>query len=232
MKGPLRERRERTDRLDLVPEELDPERLPSSRRKDVDDAAADGELPSFVGSLDSFVAGEGEVLDERVDARLVSDRDLEARRTDGRRRHALGDSDCRDADEPARAEYVERPGSLADEVGRRLETGVPPNAAARKEGDALIAEKRGCCLRGISRVGVFGQQAGESAPETKVESGEQDGQRGLGNARTRLRERLGERNEPFVRGELSGEWEERGTVHNERRNRRVPLLQVYAAAGA
>src|SRR4029077_18899826 len=44
--GTLRERREGADRLDLVAEELDPERLAARGREDVDETAADGELPA------------------------------------------------------------------------------------------------------------------------------------------------------------------------------------------
>ena len=53
---PLREGRERAHLLDLVPEQLDPQRLPPGRREDVDDAAADGELAALVDAVDALVA--------------------------------------------------------------------------------------------------------------------------------------------------------------------------------
>src|SRR5439155_25890649 len=62
MERPLRERRERADRLDLVPEELDAQGLAAGRRKDVDQAAANRELAPVVDALDPFVACERERL--------------------------------------------------------------------------------------------------------------------------------------------------------------------------
>ena len=73
----LRERRERAHGLDLVAEELDAERLPAGRREHVDDAAADGELAALLDLVDALVAGERELLGERVDARLVAEADLD-----------------------------------------------------------------------------------------------------------------------------------------------------------
>src|SRR5207248_10342708 len=121
MERALREGREGADRLHLVPEELDPERLAAGRREDVDDAAAHGELAALVGALDALVAGEGKVLGERVDARVVAYCDLEAGRTRRGRRHALGERDRGDADQATCGQHVERPGPFADEVRRRLE---------------------------------------------------------------------------------------------------------------
>src|SRR5262249_57724135 len=48
MQRPLRERREGSDRLDLVPEELDPQRLAAGGRGDVDQSAANRELPPLL----------------------------------------------------------------------------------------------------------------------------------------------------------------------------------------
>jgi hypothetical protein len=55
----LRERREPADRLDLVPEQLDPRRLILGRGKDVEDAAADRELTAVFDLLDSLLAAAG-----------------------------------------------------------------------------------------------------------------------------------------------------------------------------
>ncbi len=71
----LRERGEGAERLDLVAEELDPDRLASGRGEDVDDAAADGDLPALLDALRSRVPGQREPLDEPVHARLVADRE-------------------------------------------------------------------------------------------------------------------------------------------------------------
>ena len=77
----LRERREGADALDLVPEELDAQRLAAGRGKDVDEPATHGELAALLHALDPFVAGEGEPLGERLEAGLVPDRQ---RRVSGR----------------------------------------------------------------------------------------------------------------------------------------------------
>src|SRR5207248_5860905 len=61
---PLRERREGTDALDFVAEELDAKRLASGGREDVDQVAANGELPAFLDTLDALVADERKLLRE------------------------------------------------------------------------------------------------------------------------------------------------------------------------
>ena len=73
----LRERRERPDLLDLVAEELDAERLAAGAREDVDEPAADGDLPALVDALGALVAGERQRLDERVEADLGADANLD-----------------------------------------------------------------------------------------------------------------------------------------------------------
>ena len=75
MERALGERREGADLLDLVAEELDPQRLAAGRREDVDQAAADRELSAVLDALDAFVAGERELLREPVDAWRVADGD-------------------------------------------------------------------------------------------------------------------------------------------------------------
>ncbi len=54
---PLRERREGADLLDLVAEELDPERLAARGREDVDEPAAHRELAALLDAFDPLVAG-------------------------------------------------------------------------------------------------------------------------------------------------------------------------------
>ena len=216
-----------TDRLDLVTEELDPQRLAPGGREDIDDAASDGELPALVGALDTLVAGQSEVLGERVDTRLVADGKLEPRGALLGRRHPLGERDCRDAHETALRQDVERAGALTDEMRRRFEAGFPTDTAARQERDLFLAEKPGGCFRHVARIRVLGQQTNERALQAKVERSQQERERGLGNAGTSVRERLGEADHALVRSELLGERIKRGTVHDERRSRSVPLTQLY-----
>ena len=76
----LREGREGADALDLVPEELDPERLAAGAREDVDEPAAHGDLAALLDPLDPLVPGERELLGERLDPRLVAARELDRSR--------------------------------------------------------------------------------------------------------------------------------------------------------
>ncbi len=64
---PLRERREGPDRLDLVAEELDPDRIAAGRRENVDEPAADCELPALLHAVDPLVPGQGQLLGDRVE---------------------------------------------------------------------------------------------------------------------------------------------------------------------
>src|SRR5262249_3627221 len=152
MQRPLRERRERPDLLDLVPEELDTQRLAAGGRKDVDEPAAHGELAAVLDPIDAPVAGEREPLGQPLDAVLRADRDPNRSRSYSLRRHALGDRGRRYDDEPPGSEHVERAGPLADEVRRRPQSRVPANAAAGQQGDTLGAEVPADGLGEVARV--------------------------------------------------------------------------------
>ena len=91
VEGALRERRERAHLLDLVAEELDPERLAAGRREDVDEAAADGELAALLRALDALVARERELLGEALEAGLAADLEPHRLRALRRRRQPLGE---------------------------------------------------------------------------------------------------------------------------------------------
>src|SRR5581483_4351473 len=137
----LGERRERADALDLVAEELDAQRLAAGRREDVDDPAADRELPALLDAVDALVAGDGERFGEGIDARLVAARDSHGPRTHVGRRHRLGERERGRADEPAALEQLERTRPLAHEMRWRLEPRAPPDAARRQQRDAVVAEE-------------------------------------------------------------------------------------------
>ena len=142
---PLGEGREGAHLLDLVPEELDAQRLAAGRGEDVDDASAHGELASLLDPVDALVAGARERLGEAVEAGLLADHEPHRLRSRGVRRHPLGERRGRRADEPAGGEDVEGAGALADEVRRRLEAGGVRDAAAREQRDA--ARRRGTTTR-------------------------------------------------------------------------------------
>src|SRR5207247_9820195 len=133
MQRALRERREGADALDLGAEELDAEGLAAGRRIDVDDAAAQRELPALLGLVDALVAGEREVFHDRVDARVVSG--AEANRLGPRLGwgHGFGERGRGCAAEAAAGEHIEGAGPLADEVRRRLGDGAAAEAPAGEQ---------------------------------------------------------------------------------------------------
>ena len=152
------------------------------------------------------------------------------RRRPGRGRgHALGERGRRDADEAAGGEDVERPRPLADEVRRRREAGVPADAPARKQRDALLADEPSGALGEVASVRVLGNEDRERLLETLVERGDDERERRLRDAGTG-RQRLGEGVEPVVLEELPDEHVEDRTVHDERRNRPVPRPRSLVAS--
>ena len=221
MERALRERRERTHRLDLVAEEVDPERLAARRREDVDDAAAHRELAAVVDALHPLVAREGERLREPLDAGLEARAQLDRLGARLHRRQALGERSRRRADEPAAREHVERARPLAHEVRRRREPRLPGDAAARQQADRVVAEEPGRGLGGVARVRVLRQEDDESALEPFVQRRKQQGQRRLRHAGAR-RQRVRELAKALVLDELLDECVQYRTVHDEGRNRRVP----------
>ena len=123
--------------------------------------AAHGELAALVDALDARVARERERLGERLDADSPPGAKLERLRPLAARRQPLRERERGRAHEPPAGEDVERACPLADEVRRRLEPGVPADAAARQEPDARLAEEPACGLGGVARVGVLRQHADE-----------------------------------------------------------------------
>ena len=101
------------------------ERLAAGCREDVDQAAAHRELAAVVDPLDALVARERELLREAFDADLDARRQLERRGPRAAGGRQLGDRVRRRAHEPAARENGQRARSLADEVRRRLEPGLP-----------------------------------------------------------------------------------------------------------
>ncbi len=210
MQGALRERREGADALDLVAEELDAERLAPGRRIDVDDASAEGELPSLLRLVDALVAREGEVFDEGVDAPVVAGANANRLGAGPGRGHALGERGSRCADEAAGGEDVEGACPLPDEVRRRLEARAPAHAPAGEERDAVVAEEPGRGLGDVARVRVLGREHDERAAELFVERRDDERQSGLGDTRAGFGQLLEEQAEALALGELTNERVEHG----------------------
>ena len=211
MQRALRERRERAHLLDLVAEELDAQRLAPGRREDVDEAAANRELAALLRPLDALVAGQRERLGQRVDALLVARRDPKRLGRGARRREPLRRSRSGDDDQGALLEQVQRPGALADEVRRRPQPGVPADAAARQERDALRPEVPRSGLREVARIGVLGNEDRQRAAELLVQRRDDERQRRLRDARAR-RQRLGELLQLLVLEQFAHEREQNGAL--------------------
>ena len=148
--------------------------LAAGGREDVDDPAANRELAALLDPLHSLVARERQVLGERVDPGLVADGQVEPGRARVQRRHELGERGRRGADDPAGGEHVERACPLAHEVRRRLEPGLPADAAAREERDVFLAEVPGRRLGRVPGVRVLGEQQSKRPAETEVERREEE----------------------------------------------------------
>ena len=148
------------------------------------------------------------------------------------RRHPLGERRGGRADEAARGEHVERASPLADEMRRRLEPRAPADAAARQERDAVVAEEPAGRLGDVPRVRVLGREDDERSAELLVERGEEERERGLGDAGARVGQLLEERAEALAVGELADERVEDGPVHDERRNRRSAATDFTEGGGA
>ncbi len=165
--------RERPDRLDLVPEQVDPQRLAPGRGEHVEQPAADGELAALLDALDAFVAGVGELLGQSPEARYLTRAEPQHRRALPRRRHRLGQGECRGADETSGREHLERPRALAHQVGRWPQARADADAARGQERHRLLAGEPADRLGQVARVGVVGHEHREPAAELGVEGGEQ-----------------------------------------------------------
>ena len=225
---PLGKGREGADLLDLVAEELDPERLAAGRREDVDEPATHRELAALLDAFDPLVAGERQRLGERLEPGLLATSERKRRRAHVRGGIRLGQRDRRRADEPAAGEHLQGARPLADEVRRRLEPGAPVDAAGREERDLVLAQEPRRGLGGVPGVGVVREERDEPAPELDVQSGEEQRQRRLGDAGA-CRKGIGERGQARIRAQALDESEENGTVHEKRRNCRSGAVIVVAA---
>ena len=199
----LRERREGADRLDLVAEELDAERLASRRREDVDRARRGRRTARGRRRARPARSRRGRAPPTVPRRRSPVRRELERLGPRLRRRQRLRERVRGRADEPAAGEHVERARPLAHEMRRRLEPGLPADAAARHEPDQLVAEEPRRRLGRVARVGVLRQKADERPAELLVQRREHDRQRRLGHARPR-RQRVRELAEALVLDELLG----------------------------
>ena len=122
----LGERREGADALDLVAEELDPERLAAGRGEHVDEPASHGDLAAFLDSVHPLVPGGDEALGEPLDPR----------------RPAAGDEDRAAAARPREAR-ARRPRARRRRRARRVRARRAPGHARRRGAAAARGPTRG-----------------------------------------------------------------------------------------
>ncbi len=148
----LRERREPAQRLDLHVEHVDPHRPLLGRRKHVQQAAPQRELPALLDLIDALVAGAHELRRALVEVEQLAHAQLERVRTQLRVGHLLRqrnrahDHHRRLASgglRAARAEQrVERRHAQTDQVRRRRQVGLVRHAARGVVADAPRREPR------------------------------------------------------------------------------------------
>ena len=95
----LREGREPPQRLDLVAEQVDPDGTVLGRREQVEQAAADRELPAVLDLVDALVAGRDEIHRGLVEVEQLADPEREAVRAHRRVRDLLRQRDGADDDD-------------------------------------------------------------------------------------------------------------------------------------
>ena len=139
----LGEDREPAQRLDLVAEQLDPDRPLLGRRVDVEDPAADGELAALLDLVDPLVAGVGEQHGDVLEVDLSP---LCSARASGRSDGSgtVSASAIALATTTARGigEGVQRGDPQAGEVRRRIEVGLEGRPARGIEVDRPRGEER------------------------------------------------------------------------------------------
>ena len=195
--------------LDLVAEELDAQRLAARRREDVDDAPSHRKLPSLVDAVDALVPGARERLGGPIETGLVACRDADRSGPHLRQRHSFRECCRGGTDEAPCREDVECASALTDEVRWRLQARGMRNATARKQCDAVWAEKPGCAVGRVPGVGVLGQEHEHATTELLVQRREEERERRLGDPGSTPKG-LHERLEPLRRSELRDEACERG----------------------
>ena len=144
--------------------------------------------------------------------------ELLARRDPDRRRAGRPRAACPSAaaaaettTSPPLLEHVERARALADEVRRRLEAGVPADAAARQQRDALRPEEPRRRLGEVARVGVLGDEDVSARPSCSCSAATTSGSAGS-ETRARVGSAAANSCKPLVLEQLAHEREEDGTL--------------------
>ena len=210
----LGERRERADLLDLVAEELDPQRLAAGRREDVDQAAADGELPPLLDPLDALVPRRGERARRATSMPGSSPR--RDRSGAGRARRPAADGSASAAADAQTSPPRASTSSARARSPTRCGGGSSPEPQRTprdgSSADLVVADEPAGCLGGVARVGVVGEEHDEAALDLLVQRREHERQHRLRDAGAR-RQRGREFRQPLLRAQALDECVEHGTVH-------------------
>jgi hypothetical protein len=174
MQRPLGKRREGSQRLDLVAEELDAHGLASRRGKDVHDSAPHCKLTALLCLLDALVAGKRQALRQSFHPGLVAETDTESLRTGVCGRNAFGKGHRGGADQASGCEDVAGARAFPDEVGRRLEAAGPANSPGCEEPDPCLAEKPAGALGRVASVGILGENADERLVSSRQVKGREE----------------------------------------------------------
>ena len=164
---PLREGREPAQGLDLVVEQVDADRALLRRRIDVQQAAADRELPAVLDLVDALVAGRDEIRRRLVEVEQLAGPQREAVRPQRGVGDLLAQRDGAHHDyggfgsRTALEDRVERRDPEADQVGGRAQMRLVGDAAARVEADGPGAQP--------------GAQVGGEVARRAVVAGDHDG---------------------------------------------------------
>ena len=211
---PLRERREGADLLDLVAEQLDPERLAAGRRdrrRRARRAPRTGRGPRRARPVRSRRPRAARPADRCRARRPAAIRSGAGRSATGGipSASAVAETQTR----PPRASTSRARARSPIRCGGGSRPGLPANAARREERHRLVAEEPRGRLGDVARVGVLGQRDDEPSAELVVERRDDERQDGLGHAGTR-RQRLSEFLEALLSANALDEAVENGTVHD------------------
>ena len=196
----LGERGEPAQRLDLDVEQVDADGALLGRRVDVEQAAADRELPALLDLVDALVAGRDELLRGLVEVEQVADAQHEAVRAQLRVRHLLGQRGGADHDDRLLGalgrvgQRVQRGDAQADEVRRRRQVRLVGDAAARVVADRPRRQPRLQVGGEIARGAVVADDDERRPPRVLV------GERGDDERPQRLADERG----PALVGQLGG----------------------------
>ncbi len=139
----LREDGEAAHRLDLVAEQLHPDRLLLRGRIDVEDAPAHRELPALLDLVDAVVTGVGEQHGDVVEVDALSPVQRERLRPQLRVRDLLGEGDrARDHDRGGIVQRVHRGDPQPGQVRRRVEVGLEGGPPGGIEVDGARRQER------------------------------------------------------------------------------------------